>query len=69
MTKDNREFLVNELIELQRTETRLWSYIHRDRDKNISDWKSHEDKIYFEIDLINLNIDKIKEALINNKFK
>ena len=69
MTKDNREFLVNELIELQRTETRLWSYIHRDRDKNISDWKSHEDKIYFEIDLINLNIDKIKKALINNKFK
>jgi len=69
MTKDNREFLVNELVELQRTETRLWSYIHRDRDKNISDWKSHEDKIYFEIDLINLSIDKIKEALINNKFK
>lgn len=69
LTKDNREYLINELIELQEKETRIWSYIHRDRDKNISDWKSHEAKMYFQIDLINLKIDKIKEVLINNKFK
>ncbi len=47
----------------------MWSYIHRDRNKNIPDWKSHEAKMYFQIDLINLKIDKIKEVLINNKFK
>ena len=69
LTKENRLYLVNELVELQEKETRMWSYIHRDRDRNISDWKSHEDKMHFEIDLINLKIEKIKQVLINNKFK
>lgn len=69
LSKDNREYLVNELTELQEEETRLWSYIHRDSDKKIPNWKHHKDKMCFEIDLINLKIEKIKEVLINNKFK
>ena len=54
LSKDNREYLVNELTELQEEETRLWSYIHRDSDKKIPNWKHHKDKMCFEIDLINL---------------
>jgi len=68
LNKDNREYLVNELIDLQQEETRLWSIMHRDSDKNITDWKSHKDRMYFQIDLLNLKINKIKEVLINNKF-
>mgnify|MGYP003126887185 CR=1 FL=1 len=69
LSKDNREYLVNELTELQEEETRLWSYIHRDSDKKIPNWKHHKDKMYFQIDMINLKIEKIKEVLINNKFR
>jgi antibiotic biosynthesis monooxygenase (ABM) superfamily enzyme len=69
LSKDNREYLVNELIELQQEETREWSYIHRDGDKKIRDWKHHKDRMYFKIDMLNLKIEKIKEVLINNKFK
>jgi hypothetical protein len=68
LTKDNREFLVNDLVDLQEEETRLWSYIHRDMDKNIPNWESKKEKMIFQIDMINLKIEKIKEVLINNKF-
>ncbi len=69
LNKDNREYLVNELIELQQEETREWSYIHRPIAENIPDWKQDRDRMYFKIDMLNLKIDKIKEVLINNKFK
>mgnify|MGYP003116737227 CR=1 FL=1 len=69
LNKDNREYLVNELIDLQQEEARQWSNIHRDSDKNIPNWKHHKDRMYFKIDILNLKIDKIKQVLINNKFK
>jgi hypothetical protein len=69
LTKDDREYLVNELIDLQQQESREWAFIHRPIDENIPDWKQHRDRMYFKIDLLNLKIDKIKEVLINNKFK
>ncbi len=69
LSKGNREYLVNELIELQQEITREWAYINRPIDKDIPDWQRHIDRMYFEIDMLNLKIDKIKEVLINNKFK
>jgi hypothetical protein len=69
LTKDNRELLLNQLIELQQKETSNWNHLNSIDFRKHKKYTSMRDKMYFDIDLINTQIDKIKEVLINNKFK
>jgi len=69
LNKDIRESLINQLLELQQKESKTWATVHGREYKNHKNYSSILDKMYFEIDLLNLQIDKIKEVLIGNKFK
>ena len=68
LNKDNRKSLINQLLELQQKETKTWAIVHGREYKNHKNYPQILDKMYFEIDLLNIQIDKIKEVLINNKF-
>ena len=69
LTKEYRELLLNELIELQQKETRFWSHLNSIDFRKHKKYTSMRDKMYFDIKLINTQIDMIKEVLINNKYK
>tara|TARA_R110000744_G_scaffold285777_3_gene397136 strand:+ start:931 stop:1179 length:249 start_codon:yes stop_codon:yes gene_type:complete len=68
LNKDNRKSLINQLLELQQKESKTWAIVHGREYKNHKNYSQILDKMYFEIDLLNIQIDKIKEVLINNKF-
>tara|TARA_R100000388_G_C7240266_1_gene160781 strand:+ start:1879 stop:2190 length:312 start_codon:yes stop_codon:yes gene_type:complete len=68
LTDENRKYLIYELLSIKERQTEIWETLKRDKDKNISNWKSYRSQMFFQTELLDLQIKKIREVLINNKF-
>mgnify|MGYP003111313188 CR=1 FL=1 len=69
LTVENRDYLVHELSYLQERHASLWETLRGHDFKNTKNWESVQKEMYFKMDLLKLQMKKIKEVLINNKFE